>query len=46
MLGGLDKVWEGLRVGNCLLTAVSFRGIGKRDGREGRGELCVDSRLC
>jgi len=46
VLEGLDRVWEGKGVGNFVLTAHCVRGIGWREGREGFGEMCVDSRLC
>ena len=45
MLGGLDKVWEGEGVGNCVITAVCFRALDKGWEEKGVGELCVDSSL-
>ena len=37
---GMGREW-----GNCVLKADCFGGIGQSVGREGIGELCVESRL-
>jgi len=45
VLRGLDKVWEGMGVGELCVDGK----LGKGDwikGGKGKGELCMDSRFC